>query len=74
MSLSCHHHVRCVGTKIGKQPSSGKMVEEIRLEGGMRRRQSMKSLPLSIAKPKKATQRLLSHYYIQSLKIEVSIS
>ena len=74
MSLSCHHHVRRVGAKIGKQSSSGKVVEEIPLEGGMRRRQSMKSLPLSIAKPEKATQRFLSLYYIQSLKIEVSIS
>ena len=76
MSLSCHHHVRCVGTKIGKQSSSGKVVEEIPLEGGMGRRQSMKSLrPTTLYRQtKKATQPFLSLYYIQSLKIEVSIS
>ena len=75
MSLSCHHHVRCVGTKIGKQSSSGKVVEEIPLEGGMGRRQRMKSLlPTLYRQTKKATQPFLSLYYIQSLKIEVSIS
>ena len=63
MSLSCHHHhhhhVRCFGTKIGKQSSSAKVVEEIPLEGGMGRRQSMKSL-LSLS-PKQKRQHNVSY-------------
>ena len=59
MSLSCHHHhVRCFGTKIGKQSSSGKVVEEIPLEGGMGRRQSMKSL-LSLSPKQKGNTTFL---------------